>query len=544
MAAVVAHVDRFNVYEGETVHFSVEVSGSDRGEPQFSVLQKDFEILSRSKSSSYTFTNGSGQSKTLYDLMIRPRHAGAVTIPAVKVGSAATAPIMLQVRKVEARQSPAAHPQGDIWINMTIEPAHLTVQQQGVITIRIYQAISLNQAQLSEPDVADAIVERLGDDRSYQTRENGRSWQVIERRYALFPQKRGQLKIAPVQLDGRALVSSPSVFSTVMPVRVRSNALTVDVQGIADGWSGDTWLPAKQLRIEEDWPQGELKVGEPITRTLTLYADGLSSSQLPAFSHEVPEHLKVYPDKPVLKDEKRMDGVHGMRQEKVAILPTQPGTYILPAVVVRWWNTTTHKAEEATLPARTFTVVGAVAAAAPQSIQHKAAVVVQQQPQQHLAPALLANNMVAAWWQWLAIVCALGWLFTLAYLFYWQRGKRYVSHESKSAELNLKQALKAVQAACDAGDPKECEKALLKWVALQYPEMKIHSLHALAQASDRSMRDVLIALEEALYAPTPSSWRADALLKLIKEGKLRLPLVNSVGAESKNSLPELYPHRA
>ncbi|MDQ6996174.1 MAG: BatD family protein, partial [Mariprofundus sp.] len=272
LAAVTAHVDRFNISEGETVNLSIEVTGDDSGDPQTAPLQKDFEILSNNHSSSFSIVNGSTSSKSVYQLMLMPRHAGPLTIPAIKVGSAATTPIMIQVSKVQTRTTPAGQPTGDVWLSMDISPKQLRVQQQAIITIRVYQAVGLNQAQLTEPKAEHAVIERLGDDASYQKRENNRSWQVTERHYALFPQQSGHIDIAPVQLDGSALVGSGAYFQTARPIRVRSNALSLEVAGIPAGWSGDDWLPAKQVSLEESWPQSgtKLRVGEPITRTLTL----------------------------------------------------------------------------------------------------------------------------------------------------------------------------------------------------------------------------------------------------------------------------------
>jgi len=547
LAAVMVHVDRFNISEGETVNLTIEVTGDDSGDPQTSALQKDFEILSNNKSSSYSFINGSGSSKSVYQLMLRPRHTGALTIPALKVGSALTSPIMIQVSKVQARTSPAGQPTGDVWISMDIEPGKVRVQQQAIITIRVYQAVGLNQAQLTEPKPKNAIIERLGDDASYQKRENNRSWQVTERHYALFPQHSGHIDIDPVQLDGSALVGGASYFQSARPIRVRSNALHLDVSGIPDGWPGDSWLPAKQVRIEETWPDANttFKVGEPITRTLSLNADGLSASQLPELPHDLPDNLKAYADKPVLKDAKNANGVHGLRQEKSAIMPMQPGTYILPEIDVAWWNTANEKIEHATLPARTFKVVAAASSSltapiAPASTQaSKPDALSEHSREPSVSAPVSSENTVASWWQWLALFFAVGWLFTLVYICYERRCRCHHEGEYKHS-VSLKQAAKAVEIACKADDAKACEQALLHLASLQYPDLSCHSLSALTTICSPALQTEVLTLEQALYAPGASPWQGDALLLAFKqEGDFTMPPSDATNKSS--TLPGLYP---
>jgi len=544
-AAVMVHVDRFNISENETVNLTIEVTGNDSGEPQTAPLQKNFEILSNNHSSSFSIMNGSTSSKSIYQLMLRPRHAGALTIPPLKVGSALTSPIMIQVNKEQTRTSSSGQPMGDIWISMELSPKKIRVQQQTIITIRIYQAVRLNQAQLTEPTAGNAIIERLGDDNTYQKRENNRSWQVTERHYAMFPQQSGHIEINPVQLDGAVLVGA-SYFQTTEPVRVRSNSLSLDVSAIPGNWRGEHWLPAKQISLEESWPQSNttFKVGEPITRTLTLRADGLSASQLPEFSQDLPDHLKAYADKPVLKDEKLSNGVHGMRQEKVAIMPMQAGTYILPEIDIDWWNTATEKTEHATLPPRTFTVIAA-AASAPASPRQSQPLKAKVQSQ---AQAAVVGQpwRASSWWQWWALLASTGWLLTLGYVWQLRRSRGDLRKDSsKKGNSSLKQAEKAVEAACRNNHAKACEQALLSVARLQASHLQcsgssFNALSALMPICCEALQSEILKLEQALYASSAQTWLGESLLQVYQqEGGFKIPQIHLMKKTA--ALPELYP---
>ncbi|MEZ5581408.1 MAG: hypothetical protein R3F37_00205 [Candidatus Competibacteraceae bacterium] len=76
-------------------------------------------------------------------------------------------------------------------IEVQAEPADPYVQAQVQYTVRLLFAVPLLDGSLDAPQPANAVVERLGDDVSYETQRNGRRYRVIERRYALFAQRSG-----------------------------------------------------------------------------------------------------------------------------------------------------------------------------------------------------------------------------------------------------------------------------------------------------------------------------------------------------------------
>jgi len=554
LAAVTAQVNRYNISINETISLSIEVSGSDSGEPDTAPLQQDFEILSRSRSSSYSIANASMSKQSTWLLVLRPRHAGSLHIPALKVGGKHTRPIIIHVRKTTVRQSPAGQPTGRVWIDMAVKPATVLVQQQAVLTLRIYQSVRLHQARLTDPKSDHAIIEHLGKDKNYQVFRNRQAWAVTERRYAIFPQQHGVLHIAPAQLDGNIMIRSSgfasafpgfsSQFSQLgQPVRVRSNAAQLSVSAIPSGWNSHEWLPAKQVRIQEDWPAGEIKVGDPVTRTLTLKADGLSSSQLPRITTLLPDGLKGYPDQPVLKDDIRADGIHGSRQQKLAIIPVRAGVYTLPEIDIVWWNTQTGKKETATLPAHTFKVVAAPGAsmssppATPQTSSK------QPTPSEPTAKKTVnaTHGDRASLWKWLALFFLLSWLLTI--LWSWRRLRsRQQTHESARATtpIDTMKARRGIARACKQHDAKACEQALLQIARLQWPGNDVNNLAAFASRCHEPLAREIMSLDRYLYAKREGSkWQSDKLLQAFEQEDLS-PAGKAMPQE-RQTLPSLYP---
>ena len=542
MAAVSAHLDRQVIGEGESVNLTIDINGDDSGEPDTAGLEKDFEILSRNQSSSYSLINGSLHSNVNWQLVLRPRHAGSLHIPALKVGDAQTQPLMLEVKQLAVRKGAGGQPEGDIWLDMALQPEAVLVQQQTIITIRIYQSAALAQAQLTEPAAEHAIIERLGEDKQYQVTKNGRNWQVTERNYALFPQQSGPLAIAPVQLDGAIVVNQQAMgspfFQTSRPIRVRSNKLALQVNPIPAAWHGVNWLPSTGVGLTEQWPSdASFKVGEPITRTITLQAQGLSMSQLPALPGLLPERLKAYPDQPALTDDKSDRGITGKRREKTAIIPTAPGTYILPAIELPWWNVNSGRMETAELPARTFKVTGALTAIAPIAAAPTALL----QPAQSSAAAPVAQPVTTtpeSWWKPVAIVALCGWLLTLLYLFVKRRPHAKDDAQTAPADQNLKAARKAVRAACSSGDAKGCEQALLSFVTMRWPDAG-GSLTPLRRYGGDALARQITDLEQHLYASSASAWQGTDLLAAFEQSQIHTD--DKQSAAGAKALPGLYP---
>jgi len=539
-AAVTAQVDRHTITINETINLMIEVSGDDSGEPDTSILQQDFDIVSRNNSSSYSLINGSMSSKSTWFLVLRPRHAGAINIPALRVGNKQTSEITIQVNKTTVRQSSGAAPQGNLWIDMSVQPKTVRVQQQAIITLRIYQAVTLSQAQLTEPQSDRAMIVRLGEDKNYQVNREGRNWTVTERRYALFPQQHGSLTLEPVLLNGSIIAGRTyaSPFQSTRPVHVQSNALQMSVDTMPKDWQASTWLPAKQVELSENWPSDTFKVGDSITRTLTLRANGLSSSQLPELTTLLPDHLKGYADKPVLTDNKLFNGVHGNRQEKLAILATHPGTFILPAINITWWNTTTQTLQTASLPPRTFKVLATPATKSNQSLTIQP---IQNSPEpkavQHIS---LADPEADTWWKWLALFSTLGWLLNLAWLFYKSRSSHQTNIPPHHATVDISALKQTVLHACQQNQSKACEQALLNFAAAQWPNENIHNLTNLSNHCDALLAQEINALERHLYGnQNNNTWQAEALQNAFEQTDFSI--ANDMSKRSQQALPSLYP---
>ncbi len=514
MATTTARVGRNTVSVSDSFQITFETDQSIDQEPDFSALSSDFDVMSKSKSTSINIQNGSMQRASRWILDLMPKREGRLVIPAIVIGDESSNPVNMIV---EGQSRSANNPvSGEIDLEVDIDNLEPYVQGQIIFTVRLVHAVSISEGNLSEPAVTtgDALIQKLGDDVSYETRRGPDRVGIIERRYAIFPQNSDKLVIGPVRFEGRIATSSQfgfDPFARGRIVRKQTDPVELNVKPVPADFSGATWLPAKRLLLVDNSPgiSGEYRVGEPFTRVLTLQATGLSSSQLPKIEIPVPDTVKAYPDQPVLENRNGDDGMVGSRQEKIALIPSQTGTIILPAIEIPWWNTDTQQMEIAKLPTKTIEVLPAVGGTAKRPAQETQAA---EQPSPELAAAKIVTLADGGnkLWPWLSLALALAWLLTvLGWLWSRRRGRATAAPSQKPRAEN--QLLAALQKTCEANDAEASKANLLEWAALKWPGSRTRSLGELAAQFDGDLQVQLHQLSQKLYSPGRGAWDGRAL---------------------------------
>ncbi|WP_049624056.1 BatD family protein, partial [Frateuria defendens] len=367
-AGVRAALDRDHVQLGETVTLNLQVDGSGLlAVPDLTPLDRDFAVLGTSSNTSVSIVNGRRSATVTIGIALRPKRSGALEVPALDLAGSRTAPLRLAVAPASPAGGAAAG--RPVFLEAEAQPARASVGQQLVYTVRLYVAASLASGALDDPQLPGTDVRRLGNDIDYDTEREGRHYRVIERRYALIPQHPGTLRIPPLAFQGELVdPGDPDTFFGMgSPVSAATPETSVAVQPIPPSWGKSAWLPARALALMlEGVPaDGQVRAGQPLELVMTEQATGLAYEVLPALSLPTLDGATVYPDKPVTGT--RLDGTWlvGRRQQAFTVVPDRPGRLSLPAITLQWWNVQTGRAETASLPARTLTVLPAAGATPP-----------------------------------------------------------------------------------------------------------------------------------------------------------------------------------
>ncbi len=543
-----AKLDSPTISIGDTVELTVTVNEQAfNSEPDFSILKPDFEILSKRQSSQYSMINGRITSSTSWILTLLPKRQGYVAIPPIRYENAITKALKLHVsarKDVDPKNTNQL-----LFVDASVDKKEVYVQEQLIYTIRVFwSSIELFDSSFSAPQIDDAVMEQLGDRRNYRSTINGRSYEVIEFRYAVFPQKSGELTIPPAELLSTVFANSRRGFGrdpfNGKQVRRTSPELTINVKPKPDSYPADKpWLPTRSLQLQENWaPKSkEIKVGEPVTRSIIMEADGLADTVLPPIPTPSIPGIKVYPEQ---ANTNSTVGAHGMvskRVESQAIIATQLGTIEIPQVDITWWDVNEEAVKVTSLPARKMTVVGSTA-----PVQTDSTIT--------STPASLANSTDVApqslqqmpnsnsTWQWIAIGSLGLWLVTVvAFIGLYLRG-RNKSTPSEEAEptftsAQLKSAKKALKEACNQNDPKQAREALINLFKQHWQDNSIKNLDHIAQRSNNEpLSSALLNLDKCLYQPNASKWESGFLLKTVEEG-----LSKTHDKAKEKDLAPLYP---
>jgi len=496
----------------DSFHLVYEADSSVDDDPDFSPLEKYFDILNSSQSTNMRLINGQYSLKKSWDLVLIGRDIGNFTVPSISFGKDKSPSIRISITNSVTPNSTLPNGQATIpakiFLESSIDKKAVRVQEQNIYSVRVLRTVGITGASLSEPKTsdADAIIQRLGEDSNYQTSRNGIRYDVIERRYVIYPQHSGRLTIKPVTFEGRVNATQPRTIFDQFRMsgqlkRLHSPAVHLNVKPKPANIHTRDWLPASQLKLVDDWSEdvNHVKTGEPVTRTVTIVAEGQTGALLPDLSFDDISNLKQYPDKAITTDQTKTNGITGAKQIKIALIPAQPGDYVLPEIKLPWWNTRTHKAEIATLPAITLHVTGAA------SLPPQPATPAQTPPliTMNTPPAVTTGATMAEnnFWKWLSIALATGWIITLFFIFFTRGTQKQQAVKTGKAAPSLAPLEKTVLKACKQNQPEAIKNALLAWAQAHWPEEHISNLSRLAQHGTPELKQEIEALNQALYDP-------------------------------------------
>ncbi len=519
-AALQASLDRDRVASGESVQLTLLRDGRGDSQPDLAPLQQDFEVLGQASGSRVEIVNGRMNAQAQLRLTLMPRREGRLRVPELTWAGERSPALTLEVGGRGGGGDKAA-PSTHVFITSTLAKPPHWLQAAIPLKLRLYTDQPLLQASLSFSGSGDAQVRQIGQDRQYGETRDGRRYQVIERDYLVFPQRSGRVSLAGPVLDAQVLDARagdpfagafPTPFGNpfagmmggTRPLRVRGDAIVLDVRPRPAEATGKDWLPARALRLEESWrPEtGAIRAGEPLTRHLRLTALGLDAARLPDLSARMvlPEGLKRYPDQPRLNDQVKEDTIEGSREQDVAFIASRPGRYTLPALRLNWWDTEAARAREVVLPERTLEVLPALATAGAAADAPTAAA---------SAPALPGPVATDAGfpWGWLSLALGLLWLATLA-AWWWTRRAHPRSQAPLVADrvarvdpIAYGAARKAFRQACRDHDALAARRHLLDWARANWPQDPPLGLNALARRlPDARQRGLLRELDRACYA--------------------------------------------
>jgi len=403
---------------GQQLRLQVTIEGKAniQGSPALPSLP-DFQVYGGGRSSNFAFVNGQVSSSLNFTYILVPNKAGRFTIGPIQIShngqTYSTQPIEIAIQpagsapaapgtRAFSRPSPGggaiptppsgagaagANAAGQaqrgeaVFITTSVDRREVCVNQPVTLTFRFYSRIPmLSQPQYQPPDTSGFWSEDLPPQRNYVTTVNGRDYNVIEIKYALFPTAAGNLRIGPAQLmvhvqnferhamDPFADDFFRGFFSMGQQVPLKSEPITVRVKPLPEaGKPADFTGTVGKWSLSAKLDRKEAKVGEAVTLEVRIFGEGnvksVGKPDLPALTG-----FKVYETISSSEVQKQNDRVQGVKIYRTLLRPEVTGELSIPPIKYNYFNPASGKYEKVEVPSLKLKSLAGDAAAAGQAM--------------------------------------------------------------------------------------------------------------------------------------------------------------------------------
>lgn len=484
--------------------------------PDFSALQKDFRIINSEYGNATNMINGVTTTQIFWRFWLEPKKAGELIVPEINFGNDKSPARKLTVIPAQTNFTNAVSDKqnASVFVSGEISSTTPYVQSQVLYTFKLYFRTQISNARMELPQINDVTFFPVGNGQDYQTTINGKVYNVLEKNFAIFPNKSGTIKIPPVQLHAltfdksASYTNDPFNFDEPKSITKATKDFNLSVRDVPPNYQGTIWLPAKNLSLTEQWSDNSRhwEAGTPVTRTITTTAQGLRADQLPEISIEKINGVNVYVDPPKRNNTIQNNMVVGTLEQKVTYIPNLSQSFTIPPLKINWWNTEKNTNAVAELNGTAIQVKGIISNTNP-----PANVLSHSSPMTNIfhantqKAATVTYTFYRSIWFWIASILLAAWIVTL---FFMLRKKSDPIGETQAIELSEKDFARA----CQSGDAKQAQQYLLLWAKKHWPDMPLNLATLRELINDVQFKQTLEELEHVLYGKKATKWHGEKLL--------------------------------
>lgn len=399
-------------------------------------------------------------------------------------------------------------------VRVVVDPPRVVVGQSVTLRIDVLAPNYMTSPPvLPDFQVRNAITRQLQSINMSETHD-GLTYAGVRFEFAIHPQEPGSYAVTDQKLTVKYAAEPPQTREATLSLpRIEFQSFIPDAAAKLN-----PFVAATKLTVEQTVQRSldTLKIGDAITRTVTIKATGVPAMLLPPVVFAQATGLALYPAQPFLHDstDSRTGVLSATRVDAATYILQSTGDFLLPGVVIHWWNLASEKIESVHLDAVTLHVIDNPLA--------------RRSPSE--APSALRRfntfvDFVSSHWSMLvlvgAVMIALAWFFlrivhALTAQYRWRRDA-WLASEARSFMLLL-------AAACRRSTGKVyC--ALLNWLARFNPIGPNHTIAAFKMAAnDHDLDRQIDAIETSLFSPQeqPHDWSVRKLVAALCKARRRL----------------------
>ncbi|MHB1948294.1 MAG: BatD family protein [Gammaproteobacteria bacterium] len=517
--------------------------------PDFSALQKDFQILNTNYGKEVNMVNGATSIQTFWRLQLVPKRAGDLIIPEINFGSEkSTAHKLVVITDQHNQQSQTiGSTKQNVFARGEVSTTSPYVQGEVLYTFKLYFRNELRDPRIEMPQIKDVTFFQLDDRPIYQATINGDVFNVVEKRFVIFPKKPGAITLPPIKFYAYTIEDNMNAFinpfDAPKTVSVATKEINLSVRDVPPSYPKTAWLPANNISLTEQWSnkEGQWESGTPVTRTITITAQGLRADQLPDILIDKINGVNVYVDRPKRRDTIQNDKIVSVMEQKVTYIPNTTESFTIPSIKINWWNTQIDsnavtqlkemnvKVKSVAVPSPSINTIS-TPAAKPANIPTAAT------PE----TKIIVNTFYTSIWFWMACVSFLAWIVTLGALLRKKAINKNTTLIQTHASIEISD--KNFEQACHQGQTIQAQQYLLAWAKKLWPEATLNLATLCEIISDETFQLAVHELEQALYAKETYNWDGSTLLTAFKKiKKSRKHLNSSFNKRSQLSTDPLPP---
>ncbi len=236
-------------------------------------------------------------------------------------------------------------PEGDIYVGQL---ARLWIE----VSTSTWFTKAPTYPELKLPGAIALMPEQLGV--NFSDRVGGKTRSGQRQRYVIIPQRVGDLTIPPLTITLAVAIDGKP--SDLIKIQTEPVAMAVVFPEGAEGL--EQIITTDKLSVRETYGGNleGLKVGDAVTRKVTVKAENTFALALPQVEFKSVKGTRLYPAQPKLSDKVNRGRYSAERSDAATYVLQSEGRVTLPEIRVQWWNPDSNAIEQSLLPSVSFAV--------------------------------------------------------------------------------------------------------------------------------------------------------------------------------------------
>lgn len=232
--------------------------------------------------------------------------------------------------------------QADCFATVSLDRSSVYVQQPFKVTITVWTATFFTAPpEWTNIQIPDAFILQFDRTIPMMSKRDGKQYAGIQVYFIVFPYKEGSHSCPEIPIT----VHTPAPGnSKALSVTLHTAAKPFLVNAVPATTRKD-WFVAKNVSVMQRWGQAleGRKVGEVLERTISVYAEGTLPQFIPPLGKDSLSFAATYLQEPRRTDERTEFDAAGRLIQKIVYLLNKEGDFMLPDVVITWWNPVSSK---------------------------------------------------------------------------------------------------------------------------------------------------------------------------------------------------------